>query len=197
MINLIWPVPGFFRVSSPFGTRPNPFGGAPQMHNGIDIARTLSPPQPIDGANIAAVADGRVIHAHFSQSAGLMIVIDHGSGVETGYMHNSVNLVKAGQQVRQGEVIARVGNTGQSTGAHLHFYVKIGGKFVDPMEHLSKGDEEMRYQTVQEMPEWARPEIQRLIAQKILTGSDGKLDLSMDMIRMLVMTARMLKNERV
>ena len=190
MINLIWPVPGFERITSPFG--PRTIFGKREQHNGIDIGRNLSPAQAIDGAEIAAAADGRVLHSHYSETAGFMIVLDHGSGYETGYMHNFVNLVKAGQQVRQGELIARVGNTGKSTGAHLHFYLKINGKFVDPMKYV-KGDTEMRYNAVSEVPDWARETIQELIKNKILSGSDKGLDLSADMIRMLVLVNRMMK----
>ena len=189
-MRMIWPTPGFFRVSSPFGMRT--LNGRTAMHNGIDIGRNLSPEQSIDGADIVAVADGRVLHSHFSESAGNMVVIDHGAGIETRYMHNSENLVKAGQQVRQGEVIARVGNTGVSFGAHLHFDIRIDGQFVDPLDYVN-GDDEMRYQTVEAMPEWARPVIQELIDKGILNGGDNGLDLSMDMIRQLVVTDRWLK----
>ena len=187
MIRMIWPTPGFYRVTSGFRPPKRP------AHDGIDIGRNLSPPQAIDGADIVAVADGRVVHSHYSRSAGNMIVIDHGSGVETGYFHNSVNLARAGQQVRRGEVIARVGNTGDSFGAHLHFYVRINGQFVDPLDYLSKGDEEVRFQTVDEMPDWAQPEIQELIDRGFLAGSGEGLDLSMDMIRLLIINRRMVK----
>ena len=169
------------------------------MHNGIDIARNLSPAKAIDGADIVVVADGKVLQAKFNDSAGNMIVIDHGGAdqsgrVETGYMHNSVNFVKAGQQVKQGEVIAKVGDTPgppYSFGAHLHFYIKIDGKFVNPMDYLSKGDDEMRFNTIQEIPAELRPEIKKLVDRGILKGDGGKLDLSMDMIRILVIMQRM------
>ena len=128
---LTWPVPGFPRVSSPFGMRDG------TMHNGIDIARNLSPLQEILGAEVVAAADGRVTESRFGTCTGNVITIDHGSGVQTRYMHNQRNFVAEGQAVRQGLVIASVGSTGRSTAPHLHFEIIENGRHVDPLTRVS------------------------------------------------------------
>ena len=134
-MNFIWPVPGFYRVSSPFGNRV--INGATEFHRGIDIGRNLSPPKPIENANIVAIAAGRVTSSFFSPTGGNMIIINHCNGVQSRYLHNSVNLVRASQEVRQGELIGRVGNTGHSFGAHLHLDIIINGVHVNPLDHLT------------------------------------------------------------
>ena len=131
---LIWAVPGFRRITSPFGLRI--LNGKQDNHRGIDIGRNLSPPQPIENANIVAIADGRVTFSQFNHSGGNMIIIDHGSNIQSRYLHNAVNLVRVGEQVRQGQTIGRVGNTGQSFGAHLHLDIIINGVFVNPINYL-------------------------------------------------------------
>ena len=130
----IWATPGFNRITSPFGMRT--LNGVTAMHRGIDIGRNLSPPQPIEGTDILAIADGRETRANFNSSAGNWIIIDHGNGVQSEYMHNQVNLVQKGQTVKQGQVIARVGNTGHSTAPHLHLGLIINGVHVDPSLHI-------------------------------------------------------------
>jgi len=115
-----------WRISSPFGWRGNPFGGGGrEWHNGIDI------PFPT-GTPIRAIADGYVITARFSSSAGNWIQIDHGiipgiGHVISEYMHNSRNLVAVGQRVEAGQVIGEVGSTGRSTGPHLHLGIRVSG----------------------------------------------------------------------
>ena len=133
-MRFVWPVPGFNRVSSPFGMRT--LNGKPDNHRGIDIGRNLSPARAIDNADIVAIASGRVTASFFSPTGGNMIVIDHGNGVQSRYLHNSINLVTVSQNVRQGELIGRVGNTGHSFGAHLHLDIIINGVHVDPMLHF-------------------------------------------------------------
>ena len=123
----IWPVPGFPRITDTF--RP--------AHNGIDIARNINPAREILGADIVAAADGRVIEARYSITAGNMIVLDHGNGARTRYLHNQANLAREGQDVRQGETIARVGNTGNSSGPHLHFEILIDGRAADPLDFVA------------------------------------------------------------
>ena len=129
--SLIWPVPGFPRVSSGFGMRDG------RMHNGIDIARNLSPPQEILGAEIVAAAAGTVTKSRFGESTGNVVSIDHGGGLLTRYMHNQRNFVTKGQTVKQGEAIAQVGSTGNSTAPHLHFEVHVNGKPVNPLLHVT------------------------------------------------------------
>ena len=131
MANFIWPVPGFMRVTSGFRTLERP------GHNGIDIGRNLSPNEPILGAEIVAVADGYVAVAQDNHASwGNWIEIDDGSALRTRYAHNQINLVRPGQFVRQGEVIALVGSTGRSTAPHLHFEFIYGGLHRDPLEFL-------------------------------------------------------------
>lgn len=128
-----WPVPGFYRVSSGFMTaeRPN--------HMGIDIGRNINPPQSIDGAVIVAAADGRVADLGINHaSKGNWVLIDHGDGWASRYMHNQINMVGMGQYVRQGEPVGLVGSTGRSSGPHLHFELIRDGRHLDPVDYLVK-----------------------------------------------------------
>ncbi len=122
-----WPVTG--TITSPFGWRSNPFGGAPEFHQGLDIAA----PQ---GTTVTAAAAGTVIMAQWYGGYGNYILIDHGGGYSTGYGHLSAMYVANGQTVSRGQAIGAVGSTGQSTGPHLHFEVRIAGKPVDPAPRL-------------------------------------------------------------
>ena len=120
---MTWPLPGYSRLSSYFGTRPNPFGQPTQeYHSGIDV------PAP-KGTKIVAAYDG--------SSAGNWVGIDHGDGIYTVYMHMSKRLVSEGDMVKKGDVIGLVGTTGRSTGNHLHFGVRKDGKYVDPLDWVS------------------------------------------------------------
>lgn len=100
-------------------------------HTGLDIATTTGTP-------IKVVADGTVTFAAYSGSYGYFVKVDHGNGVETWYGHTSKMLVKAGQEVKSGDTIALVGSTGNSTGPHLHFEVRINGEHVNPQKYLYK-----------------------------------------------------------
>jgi murein DD-endopeptidase MepM/ murein hydrolase activator NlpD len=122
-----WPVTG--TITSPFGWRPNPFGGAPEFHQGLDIAAPT-------GTTVTAAAGGTVIMAQWYGGYGNYILIDHGGGYSTGYGHLSAIYVATGQTVQRGQAIGAVGSTGQSTGPHLHFEVRIAGKPVDPAPRL-------------------------------------------------------------
>ncbi len=125
---LIWPVPSCGRISSGYGDRDDPLtgesNGTLSDHHGIDIAL---PGGALAGAEIVAAAGGEVIIARASASAGNWIVLYHGNSTYTVYMHCQKLLVSAGDKVTQGEAIGLVGNTGWSTGAHLHFEVRVGG----------------------------------------------------------------------
>jgi murein DD-endopeptidase MepM/ murein hydrolase activator NlpD len=117
----IWPVNG--PVVSGFGMR---WG---RMHEGIDIAASLGTP-------IHAAASGTVIHAGWLGGYGNLVVVDHGDGLATAYAHASTILVAVGQQVSQGDTLSLVGSTGNSTGPHLHFEVRVNGSAVDPLLYL-------------------------------------------------------------
>ena len=128
--NFIWPCPASGRISSAFGDRSSPTEGASTNHKGIDI------PAP-SGSSIVAAADGKVVISTYSYSAGNYIMIDHGRGLPTVYLHCSQLLVKEGETVKQGQTIAKVGSTGYSTGPHLHFGVRSGGSYVNPSGYVS------------------------------------------------------------
>ncbi len=118
---LIWPVHG--PVTSGFGWR---WG---RMHEGIDIAVP-------SGTPVVASAAGTVIHAGWLGGYGNLVVVDHGNGLATAYAHNSGFAAGVGQGVAQGQVIAYSGNTGNSSGPHVHFEVRINGAAVDPLGYL-------------------------------------------------------------
>lgn len=98
-------------------------------HTGLDIAASK-------GTQIKVVADGTVISAEYSGSYGYLVKVDHGNGVETWYAHTSKMYVKKGEKVKAGDVIALVGSTGNSTGPHLHFEIRINGEHVNPQNYL-------------------------------------------------------------
>jgi len=123
----IWPVEG--RVVSGFGKRRSPFNGRPEWHRGVDI---LAKP----GTPIRATASGVVIEAGRMPGLGNYIKIDHGNGIITRYGHNKKNLVRKGQRVKKGQIIAYVGNTGKTTGPHLHYEVMVRGKYRDPLAYI-------------------------------------------------------------
>lgn len=126
-----WPVPASKRVTSDFGPRTSPTAGASSNHKGIDIGAST-------GSDIVATAPGKVIISRYSSSAGYYITIDHGGGLCTVYMHCSKLLVEVGDVVAAGEVIAKVGSTGISTGPHLHFGVSLNGTYVSPWGYLTR-----------------------------------------------------------
>lgn len=125
-MDFIWPVTG--EVISPFGMRNG------DIHKGIDIS---SP----SGAEIKAAKDGEVIYSQKMRGFGNVIIIDHKDGFTTVYAHNSVNLVKQGDEVKQGEVIGKVGATGNATCFHLHFEIRKDGISLDPSLYLPKIEE--------------------------------------------------------
>ncbi len=126
---MAWPSKTCTTISSGYGMRYHPILKKNKMHTGIDI-----PAQA--GTDILAANDGKVIVASWQTGYGNTVIIDHGGGIATLYGHCSKILVKEGQTVKRGEVIAKVGSTGWSTGPHLHFEVIKDGKTVDPMTYF-------------------------------------------------------------
>jgi murein DD-endopeptidase MepM/ murein hydrolase activator NlpD len=123
-----WPVRGW--ITSPYGNRTSPFSGVLKFHEGLDIAAQTGTP-------IMAPADGVVVKAGFSTGYGNMVEVSHGYGIKTVYAHNSRLNVKAGQRIKRGDVIAYVGDTGSSTGPHLHYEVRLNGLPVNPIKYMN------------------------------------------------------------
>jgi murein DD-endopeptidase MepM/ murein hydrolase activator NlpD len=123
----LWPVMG--PITGPFGARIDPFNGEGAFHAGVDISCRYG--QPIE-----APADGVVTYAGFYSGYGRMLVIDHGNGITTRYGHLSGFAVADGQTLRKGQVIGYVGMSGRSTGAHLHYEVRIHDTPVNPHKYL-------------------------------------------------------------
>ena len=126
-----WPAPSYTRISSDYGWRLHPTLGVDKFHNGVDMAAP-------GGSPILAAYDGEVIGAGYNSSMGNYIMINHGGGLITIYMHASALYVSTGELVARGEKIAAVGTTGRSTGNHLHFGVRLDGEYVSPWNYLSK-----------------------------------------------------------
>ena len=130
---MTWPLPNYYTITSPYGNRLHPILKKYKLHTGIDIAGS-----GCNGKNIVAAAAGKVITAGWLSGYGYTVMIDHGGGVVTLYAHSQKLLVKVGQQVKAGEKIALVGSTGNSTGPHLHFEVRLNGKYVNPIGEYLK-----------------------------------------------------------
>lgn len=120
-----------YLITSNFGTRSDPFFKRPAFHSGVDYSAPT-------GTFIFASAGGKIIHAGYRNDYGNTIEIDHGAGLVTRYAHASELLVSQGMTVMPGQKIARVGSSGRSTGAHLHFEILEQGRFIDPMLYLNR-----------------------------------------------------------
>ena len=123
------PIKDAVRYTSGFGYRRDPKTGGRRMHNGSDFAGSY-------GTDIYATADGVVSHAGWQSGFGRLVKIKHEFGIETFYAHNSRIRVKVGQRVSRGEHIADMGNSGRTTGTHLHYEVRVGGTPVNPMIYI-------------------------------------------------------------
>ena len=120
----LWPISA--QISSNFGWRQNPMGGrGTEFHSGIDLRAPI-------GTNIRAAGGGTVTFSGRQGGYGNVVIIDHGHWLTTLYAHNSVNLVSEGQRVERGDIIARVGVTGRTTGPHVHYEVRENGVYVNP-----------------------------------------------------------------
>ncbi|MGI5839810.1 MAG: LysM peptidoglycan-binding domain-containing M23 family metallopeptidase [bacterium] len=124
---LAWPVQG--RITSRYGWRTHPVSGKRDFHPGIDIGASTGTP-------IKAAAAGTVTYAGWMGGYGNMVIVDHGSGLETQYAHNSSLTVSVGEKVQRGETIAKAGATGVVTGPHLHFNIVKNGEYINPLNYL-------------------------------------------------------------
>ena len=115
--------------SSSYGWRIDPFNGNKAFHEGLDFTANTGTP-------IRAAADGIVLSADLGGAYGKLVKIEHGAGLETRYAHASKLLVKAGDRVVKGQIIAEVGSTGRSTGPHLHYEIRLNGESLDPRRYL-------------------------------------------------------------
>ncbi len=125
-----WPIPASSRITSPFGKREPPLPGMSDFHKGVDVGAKT-------GTKIYAAAAGTVVISQYNYSAGNYIMISHGNGVYTVYMHCSKLLVEVGDKVQQGDNIGLVGSTGYSTAPHLHFGVRVDGEYKNPLNYVS------------------------------------------------------------
>ncbi len=125
--------PGPSRITSKYGPRIDPFNKTKAFHAGIDFGGTI-------GDNIYVTGNGVVKTSSTSKSFGEFIVIDHGHGFATLYAHLSKRLVQRGDKVSRGQVIGLLGNTGRSTGPHLHYEIHRNNKTIDPMKFLQAGN---------------------------------------------------------
>lgn len=125
----IWPTHGW--LTGTFGGRSDPFTGEPGFHQGLDLATEK-------GSPVYATADGVVESAAYTGDYGNLIVLKHGFGLSTRYGHLSAFAVKAGEEVKRGDVIGYVGSTGRSTGAHLHYEILANGQLINPLQLLTQ-----------------------------------------------------------
>ncbi len=123
--DFIWPVASYRRVSSEFGRR------GWRKHKGIDISAP-------SGTGILAAREGKVIYSGWMRGYGRVVIIKHDKDFHTVYAHNSKNIVSKGERVSKGQKIAKVGRTGNATGNHLHFEIRIKDKAVDPMRYYNE-----------------------------------------------------------
>lgn len=123
----IWPTEGW--VTSEFGYRRSPFTDRREMHKGLDIAGPVGTP-------IYSTANGRVLSSGRDGAYGLTVTVDHGAGIVTLYAHMQRLVVESGQEVSRGELLGYMGNTGRTTGPHLHYEVRLNGIPVDPLRYI-------------------------------------------------------------
>jgi len=123
----IWPTEGY--ISSTFGMRPSPFTGQPTFHAGVDISARVGTP-------VIAPAKGIVTFAGWDGAYGYCLILNHGNAINTRYAHLQKLVVKEGQTINRGDLIAYVGATGRTTGPHLHYEVRVGGVLINPMRYI-------------------------------------------------------------
>ncbi|MBQ5707420.1 MAG: M23 family metallopeptidase, partial [Peptococcaceae bacterium] len=125
----VWPCPSSKKITSKYGYRIHPIQKVKKMHTGIDVGAKK-------GTDIVAAAGGKVIMAKYYGGYGNCIIVDHGGGMSTLYAHMSAYVAKEGDWVSQGQVIGKVGSTGNSTGPHLHFEVRVNGQHTNPSNYV-------------------------------------------------------------
>ena len=133
-LKLIKPIPLGYpvnttRISSVFGRRTDPMNGQSAFHDGFDLSGKK-------GSNVKATADGKVVDRGYNDSYGWYIKIDHGNNYSTMYAHNSKIIARWGSQVKRGDTIALLGNSGRSTGPHLHYEIRHKGRPINPSKYL-------------------------------------------------------------
>jgi len=121
-----WPLPATVPITSPFGVREHPLLGEMRLHTGVDLGAAVGTP-------VRAVGAGVVRRASSDGINGRILILDHGRGVVTTYCHNDVLLVRDGQHVDKGQIVARSGGSGRITGPHLHYQIDLAGEPVDPL----------------------------------------------------------------
>ncbi len=126
---LLWPVPSSQKITSPYGIRTHPISKVSKKHIGIDIAAST-------GSNVLAAASGVVTSSSYMGGYGNTIIVNHGSGLSTLYAHNSSLVVKEGDIVLRGDIVAKIGSTGYSTGPHLHFEVRQNSNAQNPLTYF-------------------------------------------------------------
>ncbi len=126
-----WPVPNYYRISSEYNPREHPISGTWHFHQGIDV------PAPY-GVPVVAAAGGTVVRAGWWGGFGNAVVVDHGGGLISIYGHNSSVTVSVGDKVQKGQQVAKIGSTGDSTGNHCHFEVRLNGNHTNPWNYLNK-----------------------------------------------------------
>ena len=158
------PVAGRVRITSGFGYRQHPILGTRRFHTGIDLAVPV-------GTGLLAVAPGKVVYAGEDSVNGKFVKLDHGHGLVSAYCHASELLVKRGEGLTAGTVLAKSGETGRATGPHLHFQLSLGGKPIDPM--LFYGD---RFKDLVSVQDEVRAHRRGLAALETDVGEDGARD---------------------
>lgn len=128
-VPVVWPLQEGFELSSDFGARQDPFTGMGAMHEGLDFRAEV-------GASVRATAPGRVVRAGFAGAYGQLVELDHGRGYVTRYAHLRKLLVNEGQLVQRGDPVGELGNTGRSTGAHLHYEIRYRDQAINPEKPL-------------------------------------------------------------
>ena len=129
MAAVIWPVGDSYKITSEYGLRTAPTAGASTDHKGVDISVPT-------GTAVSAAISGNVTKVGYNSASGNWIEITGNNGLTTRYRHLSSALVSEGQTVKQGQTVARSGNTGNSTGPHLHFETLLNGQYIDPQQAL-------------------------------------------------------------